>query len=709
MVVTVKDGAVTEVTGDYEHPESKGILCPKGKNAINQLYSPDRIKYPLRKIEKNGEEKWEQLSWDQALDIISEKFQEIKHNYGAESIWFHKGSGHDVCSGDIRGYLHRLANVFGSPNVSCPFYICYGPRTLNMYLMTGGIPAPDAKNSECIMLWGINVSETAPTRHRAIENAIKNGAKIIVVDPRSTHFAEKADVHLQPRPGTDGALALGMLNVLVQERLYDVDFTEKYTLGFDELSDVIKEFTPEIVSEITWIPQEYIIKAARMFAKSGSSCIFLGNALDQHTNTSQTIRAITALIAITGNLDIPGGNILISPLQLAKKSPELHVALSKVQAEKQLGNEYLLSRFEYTRLCHPPSVYKAILDEKPYPVKAAFIMAANPALTSPNSKTVLNSLEKLDFLVVADIFMTETAKYADIVLPASTFLEQTYYAMYQPATDILPENPGLVMLRPEVVPPLYESWPDWKIIFNLAKKMGYGEYFPWKNIEDAIDDELQYTGITVKKLKEHPEGISIKAPSFLYAKLGSKGNLGRIIIKLLKKIKFNKYPWVYRKYEKIEFQTTSGKVELFSSDLEKLGLDPLPNYVEPIESIKNETLYNEYPLLLTTGAKVRWYVHSQMKNIDTLNRPMPSNLAELNPKTAQEYGLTDGEVIKITTLRGSICSNVRVTDKIMPDVVQLFHGFADSNANILTDNNRFDPITGSVALRSALCMINATQ
>ena len=709
LLVTVEDGKITNVEGDKTHPESKGILCPKGRNVLDILYSSDRLMYPMMKIKKNGFESWELISWEQALSVISEKLFSIKRDYGAEAVWFHKGSGHDVCSGDIRGYLHRLANVFGSPNVSCPFYICYGPRTLNMYLMTGGIPAPDAENSDCIILWGINVSETAPTRHRKVLEALARGADVIVVDPRNTYFTDRSAYHLRLRPGTDGALALGMLNVIIREKIYDKKFVESYTTGFDELWNIVKEFTPERTSEITWIPSETIIKASRLYAKSPSSCIYLGNALDQHTGTSQAIRAITSLIAVTGNLDVPGGNVMISPLQLAKKPPENHSLLPKEQVDKQLGKEFLLSRFEFTRLCHPPTVYKAILDEKPYPLKAAFIMAANPALTSPNSNMVKRALKKLDFFVVTDLFMTETAKLADIVLPASTFLEQTYYATYQPATDILPENPGLVMLRPQIISPLYKSRSDWDIISALAKKMGYEEHFEWKNIEEAIDEELSYTGITVEQLKKHPEGIPIEGPSFLYAKFGEKGVFGKLMIKLLNKFKFSDYPWVYRKYEKIGFQTDSGKVELVSKQFKNLGLDVLPIYHEPIHSPCNTDQAEEYPLILTTGAKTRWFVHSQMRNIAKLGNEMPKNFMEINPKTARQYDVTDGEEVIVTSPNGSMNVMTKFTDKILQDVVQIYHGFSKSNINCITNNQSFDPVTGSTPLRSSLCRVDKIE
>jgi anaerobic selenocysteine-containing dehydrogenase len=216
--ITIQDGKAVEVKWDKDHPESRGILCPKGHAVIDILYSPDRLKYPLKRTGERGEGKWEQISWDQALTLIVERLQQVRKHYGPEAVWFHKGAGHDLCGGDVRTYLHRLANVFGTPNLSCPFFICNGPRTFNMYLTTGGVPAPDLENTNSALLWGINPTVTAITRHVKIHDAIKRGAKLIIVDPRTTHFARNADIHLKLRPGSDGALALGLLRVIADEK-----------------------------------------------------------------------------------------------------------------------------------------------------------------------------------------------------------------------------------------------------------------------------------------------------------------------------------------------------------------------------------------------------------------------------------------------------------------------------------------------------------
>ena len=710
MEVTVVDGEAVEVRGDREHPENRGALCPKGRAALDILHSPERLMHPLKRAGERGEGRWERISWDEALDLVAAGLQQVKGTYGPEAVVFHKGSGHDLCAGDVRGYLHRLANVFGTPNLTSPFFVCNGPRSLNMYLMTGGVPAPDVDNTRCIVLWGINPTETGLTRHLKIQDALKRGAKLLVVDPRTTQLAQKADVHLQPRPGSDGALALGMLRAILDDGLYDTEFVARWTVGFEDLKAMLEAYPLERVAEITWVSADDIRQAAHLYARTKPACVFLGNALDQHTGTSQAIRAITALIAVTGNLDIPGGNVILSPASLAKNPIALHGALPPEMEERRLGSEFPLTQFEFTRIAHPPSAFRAVLEETPYPVKGMLIMAANPMLTCAHTQMVKAALEKLDFMAVADVFLTETAELADVVLPACTFLEQTYYATYEAGAYLKPTHPGLLMLRPEVVPPLGESRPDWQIIFELARKLGYGDYFPWQDIEEAIDYELEPIGITARDLRDHPEGIQIPGPSFLYQKFGSKGLWGKLLIGLLNRTRFRAYPHIYRKYEKMGFLTPSKKVELCSRRLQAMGFDALPVYREPAESPAGDPkLAKTYPLVLTTGAKSKWYVHSQMRNIPSLNQRMAHNVAEVHPDTAADLGVGEGDTILVESPRGSVRCQASVTDMIRPQVVQLFHGFDGANANLLTDNSALDPVTGSAPMRSSLCRISKVQ
>ncbi|MFC1660828.1 molybdopterin-dependent oxidoreductase [Gemmatimonadota bacterium] len=321
-----------------------------------------------------------------------------KDRYGAEAVVFHKGSGHDLCAGDVRPYLQRLAHAFGTPNVSSPFYVCNGPRTMNLFHTIGAIPAPDVDKSRCVVLWGLNPAASAMNRYRRIREAKRGGATLIVVDPRTMGLARQADIHLQLRPGSDGALALGILHILVGEGLYDREFVQKHTVGFDDLTELLEDYPPPRVADLTWVPEARLVEAALTYAKGGPSSIFLGQALDQHTNASNAIRAIASLIAISGNLDVPGGNVVFPPVKLGKNPLELFDILPEETEKKRLGQEYLLTRFPFTRIAHPPSVFRAILEEEPYPVRSMFIMASNPALVEPNTSEVREALGRLDFL-----------------------------------------------------------------------------------------------------------------------------------------------------------------------------------------------------------------------------------------------------------------------------------------------------------------------
>ncbi len=707
MKVTFERDSVITIQGDFTDPESKGALNIRDQKLRKIVYAPDRLKYPMKRVGHSGEDKWERISWDEALTIIANRFKEIKDKYDAEAIDFHHGRFH---SGDIFGtYLTRLGNLIGTPNITNPSHVCHLPRVFLQYNFDFGVVVPpDVPNTNCLIIWGGNPEATNKAQEIAIKETRVRGAKLIVIDPRVTPYAEEADLFAQLRPGTDGALALGMLNVIIEEGLYDKEFVENWTVGFDKLEQHIEDYPPEKVGEITWVPTEKIGKTARMYASTKPACISPRNALDQHTNASCSIRAIDILMAVTGNLDVKGGNVIIVPLVLGIEDLKLWEKLAPEAMEKKIGADRCL----YSKLsktwpsAHTPSLWDAILYDDPYPVKAMMIMAANPAVTCANTNVVVQALNKLDFLVVVDIFMTPTAKLADIILPACTFLEKTRYATYDTHADHAWNVPSRIVLSPKVVEPLYESWSDWKIICELGKKMGYEEYFPWKNREEAIDAELKPFGITCEELKAHPEGIIVPLPSILYKKF--RGFFGGVIRGALKVTMLRKYPDMYLKYDGFlkGFLTPSKKVEIYSERLEKLGYEPLPVYREPAERpVSKPELTEEYPFILIAGSKLKMYTHSMMRNIPDLREHMPKNLLEINPQAALKLGIHDGDIVKVESLRGSIQSMIKVTDSIDPRVVHLYHGFEESNCNILTDHKAFDPITGSTGLKSSLCKV----
>ena len=706
MRVSVKEGRVIEVRGDPTDPESKGERTVRGKQIREILYAPDRLKYPMKRVGERGEGEWERISWDEALTTIANKLNEIKKEYGAEAIDFHYGHYH---SGDVSSYLSRLANLIGTPNISTPNLVCHVPRIFMQSVFDfGAVLPPDVAHTSLIIIWGGNPAVTNKPQSIAIKEAIERGAKLIVIDPRVTAYAEEADLHAQLRPGTDGALALGMLNVIINEEFYDAEFVDKWTIGFEELKEFVKDYPPEKVEEITWVSAETIREIARMYATTKPACISPRNALDQHTNASCAIRAINILMTITGNLDVKGGNIIALPVLMGLNDVSLGEKLPPEALKKKIGvNRCLISRILHMfPTAATPALWDAIIHGEPYPVKAMYVMAANPAVTCANSNVVEEALRKLDFLAVADIFMTPTAELADIVLPACTFLEKTRYATYSTHADHSWNARSRIVLSPKVVEPLYESWSDWKIICELGKKLGYAEYFPWKSREEAIDYELEPLGITCKKLRAHPEGVVVSLPPLLYKKFS--GFFGGILREILKITKFKDYPEMYRKYEGFMegFFTPSKKVEIYSERLEELGYDPLPVYKEPAESpVSRPDIAKEYPLILTTGTKLEMYTHSMMRDIPELYEQFPENLLEINPETAAKLSIEDSDIVSVESPRGRIECSAKVTDRIDPRVVSLYHGFSESNCNVLTDNKISDQITGSTGLKSLLCKV----
>jgi len=674
MDVYVKNNKIIKIEGMKDHPNSEGVLCDKGKAAMEILYSPDRLKHPLKRKGKRGEGQWEIITWNEALDIVAKNLHSIKKSYGAESVVFLHGHNH---AGEHSNYLRRLANLFGSPNITSPFEICFSPRYYAIPYTLGEIAAPHIRNSKCIIVWGHNPTNTSLPQEKKIIEAQEKGAKLIVVDPRKIKIAKTADIYAQIRPGTDGALALGILHVIIKECLYDSDFVEKWTIGFEELAEIVKKYSPKNVEEITSIPREVIESIAQTYAKIKPACILIGNAFDQNTNVFQAIRAINILMAITGNIDVKGGNVF-GPSDPKTAKVGLSEKLPDEQNKKRLGaDKYPICKLH--KKAHIPSIWGAINTGKPYPVKAMFIMASNPLNVFANTKNVRKAISKLDFVVVADFFMTETAKFADIVLPACTFLEESYFVQpeYFRRPEFEPVVPRFIALRKKAVEPIGESWPDIKIITELGKRMGYRDYFPWNSMEEIVDNELKPLGFTFKDIAEHPNNIL-----------------------------FYGEPLEYKKYEKDGFKTPSKKVEIYSKQLKDVGIDPLPVYKEPKESpITKPVLAEEYPLILTTGAKLPMYTHSQMRNIPKLRDLMPNNVVEINPKTAEKLKIEDNEVVLIESPRGSVECRIMITSDIGKGVVCMHHGFSEANPNVLLDQYECDPFTGSIGIKASLCRI----
>jgi len=559
--------------------------------------------------------------------------------------------------------------------------MCYGPRLAATAITCGKLPVCDYDaNPACVMVWGNNVVWTNPDEQlgERLSRVLSKGAKLIVVDPRLTFLAGKANIWLQLRPGTDTALALGMAKVITDEELYDKEFVRDYVYGWDKFVERVQEYPLDKVEEITWVPSEKIREAARLYAQSKPACIQWGVAIEQTINCIDNNRILTDLMAITGNLDVPGGNVFFVPPNVRTISEfARHRDLPQEQIEKRLGgNTYKLA--SSIAVLTPKAVWDAIFTGRPYPIKAMLLHGTNPVITRANANEVYQALSQVDFLIVTDFFLTPTAELADIVLPAATWLE------FDDIGDYLFRH-GYVFARKGIVQ-IGECWSDHKIFNELGKRLGQEKYWH-DDPEGDLDYILEPSGLTWAQFKEM---------GYLQGKME------------------------YRKHEKKGFSTPKGKVELYSTIFEDWGYDPLPRYREIPESpLSKPEMIEQYPYILITGARPPVFFHSEHRMIPWLREIHPDPIVEMHPQVAKEHGIKDGDWVFIESPRGRIKQRAKITTGIDPRVVAAEHGWwfpevqdpghgwDSSNINILTDNDPagYDPSMGATNLRVLMCKI----
>lgn len=688
-LVRVVDGVVKEVVGDPANPINQGKLCSKaGVASVEQLYHPGRLDHPLIRTGGRGEGKWRRATWDEALAQVAQKMQEVKRDCGAESVAFARGVGMNN-----QHIIGRVANLFGTPNLASISYVCYATRVAVCNATATGkyagktwdtVAVPDFySESRCIVEWGSQ--KRTSNDHGLIgfgpmTEALRRKPVHIVVDPRKPSAAGPVDLWLPLRPGSDAAMALGWLNLIIEEELYDKAFVERHCHGFDELRSRAREYPLARVADITWCDPELIARAARLYATHRPGCIAWGNGLEHAgRNAFQSLRAVLILMGVTGNLDVPGGNVFYPAPPLAY--PELRDKLGPTQEAKRLGG-HKFKALNKAGFAHPPTLFRTILSEQPYPVKALITVGSNLVTTYPNTARVIEALQKLELLVVHDIFMTPTAEYADIVLPAAANLERD-----EPRLHLHIKGPHAMYMDTVSmkVASVAERRSDWEFMIGLGRKLGYEEYFP--SLEALADDALRPMGVTWQELKE-------RQPIAL--------------------------PLEYRKYEKVGFGTPTGKFEIYSTVMKDWGYDPLPSHIEPAESpVSTPGLYKEYPLLLITGVKQPMYYHSQGRQIPSLRELAPEPLVEMHSDTAAAHGIAAGEFAWVQTPRGRLRLKVRTHDRIHPKVVNVPHGWwlaerpgpehgaLELCANVLTDDDpeNCDAAFGGSPLKGMLCRV----
>jgi anaerobic selenocysteine-containing dehydrogenase len=650
-------------------PHDKRLLCPKLQAAPEIVYSPERVLKPL--IKRNGAsgDGFQEATWDEALDLVAAKFLYFKQNHGPESVAWLRGMAADW--GAPWDYANRLMNLFGSPNTIGNGSVCHVARDMAHVYTYGAMTLPLPKTARCIVIWGKNDRNTAPGAAEAILHAKQQGARLIVIDPIMTPLAKMADLWLQIKPGHDGQLAMAMIHEIIANNLFDGDFVRDHCLGFDALKAAAAPYTADSVGPRLWLDPEAIREAARLYATTKPACIIDGNGIDMQLQVFQITRAVCLLRALTGNLDKDGGDFIPQPVPLKniQGKAKLPAGVAPITQAYPLFNEFHETWGLHAQSC----LVDAILDETPYPVRMVVVQSGNPVVTMTDANRVRKAFEKLEFLVVIDLFRNRTAHYADVILPASSCFEKT-----QLNRASMRNSP--VILQNQVIDCIGDSWPDWKIVFELGRRLGFESDFPWHSAEAAIDYQLTPSGLTVEMLRHNPDGLRAA-------------------------------PLEFEKYRAQGFATPSGKVEFFSARLQKAGHLPVPFMDGDTENpISFAGTLGEDALIGISGERTNRFTHTQFHNIPSLIKREGEGTADLHPEDARRRNITSGQWLTISTPRGQVRMRARISEAVHPGVVRIAWGWGEvnpeGNVNNLTDDDRRDPVTATPSNRCFMCRID---
>jgi len=768
VVAHIIDGKFVKVSPDKDHQFFRP-LCPKGFAGPELVSSKQRLTHPLKRTNPKGSSDpgWERISWDEALDVVAGHMSQIKEHHGAEAFVF---SQTNVSSPlwEITPFIRRLANMYGTPNHMTTTHICNWHRDNGSALTYGKMGDdftagwPDFNHTQCMLIWGHNPANTFNAYNQQINSALKKKAKLIVVDPRRTQVAAKADAWLQVKPGTDGALALGMIHVMLEHTLYNADFVtdwtnaplllrcdtgdllrasdfdpsnndntfavispktgrpELYVPGektsftpeleaklevsladeqtiwcetvFSALKKSVAQYTPEYVEEKTTVPAEDIVKTVHLMVENSPSCWYSFNGVEQNLNATQTNRAICLFYALTGDYDRQGGNHINSfipplnyPFGFEFVTPEMfkkNIALS----EHPLGPAGTIMSVPPHLIC------KAIEENDPYPVKGLIVFGANTISSNPDSKRTSEALKQLDFHVHIDHFLSPTAELADIVLPSASFWE-TGRIGYPLAFQ---KNKWVVQWREPVAAPRGESKDELWIIFEIAKRLGFSDQFWNGSIDAAFDDMLKPVDISLETLKGKEGGVFLQGPV------------------------------AYEKYQENGFNSTTGRVELFSQQLKDIEQAPFPEWNDPRSIFEDAGIStDEFPFVLIT-AKLREFCQSQHRAFPSLRKRHPQPFLEINTNKAEALGITEGDTVSLETVHGKILLQAKLTQGLAPDVVCTQHGWwqacpdlglsghdiystKGANVNMLVHTDFTDKISGSVHMRGFPCNVKKSD
>jgi anaerobic selenocysteine-containing dehydrogenase len=630
LEVEVEKGKIVKVRGNRNSPVNQGRICAKGMYYQNMVYSPERLLYPLQRVGKRGKGEFKRISWEQALDIIYKKLKKLKEQYGPESVL----------------YYNRFANLGVVKNCAYGFWYQFGGFTSTygglcdsaaqeaINLTYGEVKhneISDIENARLIILWGTNPAYTHIHLMHHVNKAVDKGAKLITIDIRENESGSKSNLYLHPRPGTDGCLTLGIANQLIESKLIDDNFINRHTFGFAEFKELVKNYPLDKVSDTTEIPLHKIKSIINYIKESPEYTLICGMGVQRYTNAGQTVRAISLLPALTGSIGKKGCGFYFSDRQ----APELNWPFSPPKP-KRIRHSIPIAKLanELDKQTDPP-------------VKAMWIEQANPMTSNPNTNLLARTMNQLDFIVVADLFLTDTARMADIILPAASMYE--YYDL------ISGYGHSYIQLQQKLIEPPGECKHESEIYRLLAKKFDFNlDYLPENNL-DNIEKIIGSSSLNtnIKELKETP----YLHPSYQEIAFGD-----------------------------LKFNTPTQKIEFFSQKMrDRWGEDPLPVYSEPVENrYSSPNIYNKYPLsLITSHAHDK--MNSQFSDISIFKE---EPFIWINPDDAEKRGIKDNEKIEIFNERGSLILKTILTKKVPPGIVHTYFGWWDgvhmANLNQLT-------------------------
>jgi cysteine desulfurase NifS len=694
--VGLKDGRLAGIRADTSH--TLGMICRRGQHAPEIVYSQHRLKYPLKRVGPKGSYDFEHITWDEAYKVIVDNLNRIKNESGAEAVAIYTGRGaQELSLCDMfqpkRVTVSSASNVlfpFGSPNTMGVGALCYVSLHMIAPLVTMGRMQTnmfnDIENAEMVAVWGTNPAcDSPPIDMLRLEEAARRGTDIVVIDPRRTETALRTNAQWVPiRPGTDGALALSLIEVLIEDDLYSEEFAQEWCHGFEELASYVQHFRPQVVENVTGVPADTIRDLAHRICSASGTSLLMYTGLEYSNTGVQSARAVLTLFALADQLDVPGG---IGLTMLGSEFP-INRACNQANPdlEKAIGYSHFPIYSQYRGESHAIGLVESVLKGEPYAIRGLVIQGASLLTSWPQTPIWRETLSRLDFITCIDRQLTADAAYADIVLPATTMFENNSYMVYGP----------IFRLREKIIEPVGEARNDYLIMAELAKRLGYGHLFP-QTEEAMLRQALEGSGYSLEGVKEAGGWVRLPTPMIEYKKW-QKGGL--------------------RKDGQPGFDTPTGKFEIWSTIFEDYGYEPLPKYTEPAEGpLNNPKLAEEFPLVFNSGARPQTDFRSQHHGIKGLVKDNPEPVVEINAEDATQRGIQNGDLVEVRTARGRVPFRAKVSRNIVKGAIECMFGggtpvgpkaWREWNVNQLTDINNYDPISGFPVYKALLCDVKKT-